>query len=246
MKNEPQKEPYYNNLISLGYVPFNYSEKHYIFSKGNKIIKIARASYNNPTIDESYYIEKFSHDILIKNNFPVVKIDKIYDKGELIDDFVVLEEEKKDGQVFYNKDCDTTILSQVVSFIQRVAHIKSSAFGFMDKYGKSEHTSWSSFLKSLIDKTNSALKAELLADFDIVPELTESAFVLTDCNMANFIFNHGKLQCAIDIERPLWGDRNFIYGMIKARNRFMYKCVTEKLNEELIDYYAKIYKNVIV
>ena len=82
----------------------------------------------------------------------------------------------------------------------------------------------------------------MLAGFDIVPELKESVFVLTDCNTANFIFNHGKLQYAIDIERPLWGDRNFIYGMIKARNRFMYQRVPTEINEKLIDYYAKIYK----
>lgn len=242
MTNEPQKEPYYNNLKALGYLPFNYSEKHYIFSRDNKVIKIARASYNTPNTDESYYIEKFSHDILISHNFPVVKIDKIYDKGELVDDFVVLEEEKKDGQVFYNKACETTILSQIATFIQQVAQIKSSSFGFIDRYGKSEHTSWTSFLKSLIESANPELKAELLAGFDIVPELTESAFILTDCNTANFIFNHGKLQYAIDIERPLWGDRNFIYGMIKARNQFMYQCVPTEINEELIDYYAKIYK----
>ena len=51
MKNEPKKEPYYNNLIALGYVPFNYSEKHYLFTRGNKVIKIARASYNTSDTD---------------------------------------------------------------------------------------------------------------------------------------------------------------------------------------------------
>ena len=37
-------------------------------------------------------------------------------------------------------------------------------------------------------------------------------------------------------------NRKFIYGMIKARNQFMYQCVPTEINEELIDYYAKIYK----
>lgn len=242
MKNEPKKEPYYNNLIALGYVPFNYSEKHYLFTRGNKVIKIARANYNTPKTDESYYIEKYSHDVLIGHGFPVVKIDKIYDKGELVDEFVVLEEEKKDGQVFYNKDCNTAILLQIINFIQQAAQIKSSFFGFIDRYGKSKHSSWRSFLMSIIERAKPKEKAELLADFDIVPELTEGVFVLTDCNTANFIFNHEKLQYAIDIERPLWGDRNFIYGMIKARNQFMYQCVQTKLDEKLIDYYVKIYK----
>ena len=95
---------------------------------------------------------------------------------------------------------------------------------------------------SIIERANPKQKAELLAGFDIVPELKESVFVLTDCNTANFIFNHGKLQYAIDIERPLWGDRNFIYGMIKARNQFMYQYVPTEINEKLIYYYAKIYK----
>lgn len=103
MKNEPKKEPYYNNLIAFGYVPFNYSEKHYLFTRGNKVIKIARASYNTSDTDESYYIEKYSHDVLIGHGFPVVKIDKIYDKGELVDEFVVLEEEKKTGKYFITK-----------------------------------------------------------------------------------------------------------------------------------------------
>ena len=95
---------------------------------------------------------------------------------------------------------------------------------------------------SIIERANPKQKAELLAGFDIVPELKESVFVLTDCNTANFIFNHEKLQYAIDIERPLWGDRNFIYGMLKARNRFMYQCAPTEINEKLIYYYAKIYK----
>ena len=95
---------------------------------------------------------------------------------------------------------------------------------------------------SIIERANPKQKAELLAGFDIVPELKESVFVLTDCNTANFIFNHGKLQYAIDIERPLLGDRNFIYGMIKARNQFMYQYVPTEINEKLIYYYAKIYK----
>lgn len=211
MKNEPKKEPYYNNLIAFGYVPFNYSEKHYLFTRGNKVIKIARASYNTSDTDESYYIEKYSHDVLIGHGFPVVKIDKIYDKGELVDEFVVLEEEKKDGQVFYNKDCNTMILSQIVSFIEQVTQIKANSFGFMDRCGRTEHSSWRSFLMSIIERANPKQKAELLAGFDIVPELKESVFVLTDCNTANFIFNHGKLQYAIDIERPLLGDRYHSY-----------------------------------
>ena len=195
MKNEPKKEPYYNNLIALGYVPFNYSEKHYLFTRGNKVIKIARASYNKFEQPQLRLLLKLLPDY--KHRLPKCRngtIDKIYDKGELVDEFVVLEEEKKDGQVFYNKDCNTMILSQIVSFIEQVTQIKANTFGFMDRYGRSEHSSWRSFLMSIIERANPKQKAELLAGFDIVPELKESVFVLTDCNTANFIFNHEKLQ----------------------------------------------------
>ena len=92
MKNEPFIEPYYQKLIELGYSPYNYSEKHYIFAQGDKIIKIARSSYNSKLIDESYYIEKRAHEILNTNGLSAAKVSRIYEKGVLVDNFTVLEE----------------------------------------------------------------------------------------------------------------------------------------------------------
>ena len=242
MINDPKKEPYFDRLTSLGYTPLNYSEKHYIFSKGNKVIKIARSAYNTFQTDESYYIEKASHDLLIEHGLPVVNIGKIYEKGELIDDFIVLEEDKIDGEIFYQKNCDRELLSQAVGFMQRTTQIMSPAFGFIGKDGKAKFPSWRSFLESVIDHTEPQQKEKLRRGLDKVPKLSEGSFVLTDCNMANFIFNEGRLRCVIDIERPLMGDKNFIYGMFMLRNESMLHCVTERFDDELIAYYAKIYE----
>ncbi len=242
MINNPQEEPYFHRFVSLGYTPLNYSEKHYIFAKGNKVIKIARSVYNTLQTDESYYIEKAAHDLLIEHGMPVVNIGKIYQKGELIKDFTVLEEDRVEGEIFYRKNCDVALLSQVVCFMQRAAQITAPSFGFFEKDRRAQFSSWRSFLKSVIDRANPQRKGILYKGLDMVPRLSEASFVPSDCNMANFIFRGGRLKCVIDIERPLWGDKNFIYGMFKARNESLLHCVTEKFDDKLVDYYAQIYE----
>ena len=74
-----------------------------------------------------------------------------------------------------------------------------------------------------------------------MPDITEPAFVFTDCNMANFVFNGNYLIKALDVERPLWGDPLFLYGVIKRRNPYMYVLIGKEAESEIVDLYAKIY-----
>ena len=59
--------------------------------------------------------------------------------------------------------------------------------------------------------------------------------------MANFVFNMGRLEKAIDIERPLWGDPLFLKGMIKSRNPYMYAFMNQEENSDIVDLYAQLY-----
>ena len=247
MVNNPCAEPYYNRLIALGYQSFNYSEKHYLFCKGDKIIKIARNIYNTPDTDESYYIEKTAHELLLLHGLMAVKVNRIFDKGELVENFIVLEEERVDGQVYYRKDSDEKVLRQILQFIQDATKINGSRFGMLDKFGNTSYSSWKDYLSAVITKTEIEDKKCFLQELSYVPNDVKPSFVFTDCNTANFIFESDKLKCAIDVERPLFGDKNFIYGMIKARNPYMFELAVKSdciINTRLIDFYCRLYKYI--
>lgn len=244
MKNELNIEPYYKKLIELGYEPFNYSEKHYIFSKENDIIKIARSTYNCALIDESYCIEKCAHDILREKGFPAAKINKIYKPGELIDSFSVLEEEKIFGKVFYNKGCERYVLERIIGVMESATCIKLNNFGMMNQDGNAKYSSWSEYLNDVIEKNCCSEKKEHYKHLMTkIPKEVQASFVLTDCNTANFIFVGKDIKGIIDVERPLCGDKDFLYGVIKARNPYMYGLVEDKIQpiKEKVHFYSEIY-----
>lgn len=247
MINNPETEPYFKYLTTLGYQPFNYSEKHYLFTKERRIIKIARSIYNNPNTDESYYIEAQAHKILQLNGFDVAKINHIYKKGELVNDFIVLEEEKINGQVYYQKDSDINVLKQIIEYMQNATEIEGERFGMVDKCGGAIYSSWLDFLTMVISRIESDDKERLLRELIYVPQDVKSSFVFTDCNTANFVFESDKLKCAIDIERPMWGDRDFLFGVIKARNPYMFDLAVKLgyvKNMQLINLYSEIYNYI--
>ena len=103
MINNPKSEPYYSYLIRLGYVFCNYSEKHYIFEKDGRVIKVAKSIYNNESTDESYFIERAAHSLLLSYKFPVAKIYNVYPKGEFLKGYAVLEEERLRGKFITKK-----------------------------------------------------------------------------------------------------------------------------------------------
>lgn len=244
MENNPCTEPYCDRLIALGYQPCNYSEKHYLFCKDNKIIKIARNIYNNADTDESYFIKKTAHEILLCHGFTATKVNRIYNKDELVENFVVLEEDKIEGQVYYRKDSDEKVLRQILHFMQDATKINGTRFGMLDKFGNALYSSWKDYLSVVISNANTKDRKCFLQELRYVPNDVKSSFVFTDCNTANFIFESGRLKCAIDVERPLFGDKNFIYGMIKARNPYMVELAVKNAyikNMRLIDFYCRLY-----
>ena len=241
MINNPKSEPYYSYLIRLGYVFCNYSEKHYIFEKDGRVIKVAKSIYNNESTDESYFIERAAHSLLLLYKFPVAKIYNVYPKGEFLKGYVVLEEEKIEGEIYYKKDCAPSYLVQVLRLMQETTKIKGKSFGMMERNGQARFLSWKDFLYSVVDRMPERERAENRCRIEVIPKITESSFIFTDCNMANFVFNMGRLEKAIDIERPLWGDPLFLNGMIKSRNPYMYAFMNQEENSDIVDLYAQLY-----
>ena len=247
MINNPESEQYYSRLLSLGYLPFNYSEKHYLFSKNDRIIKIARSIYNNATTDESYYIEAQAHKILSLNGLAVAEICRIFEKGEMVDDFIVLEEEKVSGDVYYRKNSKESVLKQILDYMLKATVIQGKSFGMLDKNGEAHFASWQGYLVSVITRAPEKDRERLLCELECVPKDVIPSFVITDCNTANFIFESDKLKCAIDIERPMWGDRDFLFGVIKARNPFLFDVAIKAgyaKNVRLISIYEELYKYI--
>lgn len=243
--NNAQAEPYHSKLISCGFNLLDYSKKHFVYRKDDKIIKVAKSEYNNAANDESFLIEKVTHDLLLGNNLPVARIFNIYKKGEFLDDFTVLEEEYCNGDVFYYKDCPANILLQIWEFLQSVTKISNKEFGFIDKFGDCNYYSWTEFLR-FIAKTAKSDNELLLDGISKIPNNETSYLITTDINTANFIFDNGILEKVIDIERSIYGDRNFILAVIKQRNLNLYKLVANKfsIDNTLLNYYCLVYKHL--
>lgn len=245
MINLPQEEPYYAELIRLGYKPLDYSEKHYVFRKDSHIFKIARSCYNTIDNDDSFHIEKVAHDLLCATGLPVAKIENLYERNIIVPDFAILQEKYYEGQIYYSKDIDEALLSQVWSLIQSATTVTKNTFGFLQADGTTHNSTWQSFLQDVANRAKSD-KDILLRGLNKVPVPTVSSFIFTDVNMANFIFFNNKLKVAIDIERPLFGDNQFLYAVIKERNPKLFQVAIKiaDINIPLIDYYCTIYKHL--
>ena len=241
MINDPRSEPYYDHLIKMGYSFLDYSEKHYIFERAGRVIKVAKSLYNHEKTDESYEIEKAAHELLRINQVPVAEIYNVYPKGSFLDEFTVLEEEKVNGEIYYKKDCEKNLLSQALQLMQTATRIKGKNFGMMERDGHAAFSSWKEFLYYAVKDMKNGEKELICRKIQALPNIIESAFVFTDCNMANFVFNGNQLVKAIDVERPLWGDPYFLYGVIKRRNPYMYVLIGKEAESEIVDLYAKIY-----
>ena len=241
MINDPRSEPYYDHLIKMGYCFLNYSEKHYIFERAGRVIKVAKSLYNHEKTDESYEIEKAAHDFLRFYRIPAAELYNIYPKGSFLDDFAVLEEEKVNGEIYYKKDCEKNFLMQALRLMRAVTRIKGKNFGMLEKDGHAKFLSWKDFLYDAVKGVPNGKREFICSKIQTLPDITEPAFVFTDCNMANFVFNGNYLIKALDVERPLWGDPLFLYGVIKRRNPYMYVLIGKEAESEIVDLYAKIY-----
>ena len=61
----------------------------------------------------------------------------------------------------------------------------------MERNGQARFLSWKDFLYSVVDRMPERERAENRCKIEVMPEITESSFIFTDCNMANFVFNMG-------------------------------------------------------
>ncbi len=246
MINNPRQEPYFSYLQDLSYQPFSYSEKHYVFEKNGVVLKIARTMYNSAEIDESYRIEKAAHDLLQKNHFPVAPVIQVLERGEFFSDFAILKEVKIEGEICYAKEQSKNRLAQALSFMEKATSLFNTEFGFFNEIGGGSHKGWHEFLKFVAMKAKTD-KQYLIEGISSIPKLEHASFIMTDSNMGNFIFEKNQLKCVIDIERPIWGDKLFLYAVVCVRNQYMAKCITKKFSkdeQDRINYYKVVYQHL--
>ena len=111
----------------------------------------------------------------------------------------------------------------------------------MRKDGKAEFSSWKEYLYSVTEDLPENERKSCCRNIETLPEVKESPFVFTDCDMANFVFQGEGLAKMIDVERPLWGDPFFLYGVIKSRNPYMFALLNREKRGGVVDLYAKLY-----
>ncbi len=208
----PSDEPYYNYFIKNGYKCIGHGFMHVIFEKNNLIYKIVRSEFKQFNSVSEYENEAKCLDFLRQNDFSTPHVIKIYNKNELIQDYIVMVEEKIHGIVKPYKNLNTNNIKSIMGTIYRAHNIKMPYFGTVCDT-KSQFKTWAEYLSYLIDRATLAsqiFKIKYNPDdsrkyFSTKYVYNDFAlFLLLDPNEENFIFNsENKIVGIIDIDHPI-------------------------------------------
>lgn len=101
-------------------------------------------------------------------------------------------------------------------------------FGLLNSDCQEVFNSWKGFINNLIENRTIVKNNPIIEVIAQLTESSKSSLILTDVNMGNFVFEKGNLKVAIDIERSLWGDKQFLYSVMKKRNINMFRIATQR------------------
>ncbi|GEM_PF-2677868 len=252
----PADEPYYNDFIKNGYKCIGHGFMHVIFERNDLIYKIVRSEFKDFNSVSEYKNEAKCLDFLRQNGFSTPHITKIYTKGELIKDYIVMVEEKVHGIVKTYENLTTDNITEIMQTVYRVNSIEMPYFGTVCN-AKIQFKTWAEYLYYLIDRATLAsqiFKIKYNPDdsrkyFSNQYVYTATArFLLLDPNEENFIFNsENKISGIIDIDHPIAFDPLYeaaLYLYIRPVIFNKMKSLPHNIlnnNMETIKQYAKIH-----
>lgn len=192
---------------------------HNVYEKEGYIYKIVKENRFQLRSRDHFEKEKKVLEFLYQKGIPVVKVEKIYQVGELIEDYPVLCEKKIMNQVYNEAEISCKCVNEIIGFLENTSRICAPGFGAL--YGKREYeyNTWDDFLTSEINKAvivkeligNKEEFAAKLLEYVICNRgvMTYSdvpRFLIMDPNPNNFFFEKEQLSVAIDIDHPIGGD----------------------------------------
>ncbi len=214
---------------------------HKIYRISDRIYKVPKDSFEDFNTYDHFTIERISHEILIQNNIPAVPVLRIYEKGEILPDKLVLEEEYIKGEIKDNCELSISDIHILLGLMMEVNKVRVDGFGNIGASGVSSYSSWRDYLydnlieargsvNQLSDKTLEEIYLKSLKSIDMIPILSEGKFLMLDTNANNFIFDkNNKIIALLDIDHPASGDPLYEYAALKWYHPNRYKILTKDI-----------------
>lgn len=250
------EEPYYDYFVRNGYKYLGCGYMHVVFEKNNTVYKLVRSKFKKFDKKYDYEFERDCLNFLRKKGVPAPQIIKIYDTGELIDDYMVMVEEKVQGIVKNEKTINIKNIKEIISFQEKIHSITMPFFGQL--YDKDlQFDTWREYLHYIM---NRAKKASLLFQIPYDEKCVEkffsekyqytdkSRYMILDPNEENFIFDEtDKISGVIDIDHPICFDPLYELSVCLYAKKYIFEMMrsikTDYFNKfaEVIKMYAKIH-----
>lgn len=208
-------EVYDKWLKENGYSYLSSGLIHNVYEKNGFIYKIVKSNIISSNTDNHFDKEVRCLDYLYNMGFNVVKIEKVYPKGQLIKDFCVLTEKKIKGICYNEENIPLKCIESILDFIKKVEKITLSKYGLIFDDDKLCDENWYKYYYSQLEIAKLVIKKYFKEDkkmMSIIDEINKeylynvkSHFLVMDPNPENFIFDKENMV-AIDIDHPIGGD----------------------------------------
>lgn len=190
---------------------------HNIYEKDGYIYKIVKEDRPLFCRENHFERERNILNMLRAEGFPVVLVERIFQPGELIEGFQVLQERKITDALYDEVSIPKGCVDAVLEFLSGTAALPAPGFGVIYGDREYEFETWDAFVDSLIE---TACGLELDGQQDVLTFLRRFAmdnreafaycgnarFLVMDPNPQNFFFQGDVVTKAIDIDHPLGGD----------------------------------------
>ena len=207
----------YKKLNDMGFTYIGSGYMHLIFEKNKKIYKINKYDSKYYANYKSFLREKEALMFLETNGIPVPNIIDILDKGELIEDFPILIEEKASGKIYTRENISQDMIIEIFMMLEKIWNIEVAP-GYLFNPELSS-PSWISFLTSRCIEAEDSANIFSLPNYidNIKKNLLENiylknGFMIMDVNEENFFFENKKIVSIIDIDHPIGGDLFYQWG----------------------------------
>ena len=228
-------------MLEHGYQYLSQGYMHKIFVKDKKIYKIVKPEFFSTYNTYDHFAkEMYNHNYLERRGFPAVRVNHIYNIGEIVPDFYVLEENYIEGSVYTQSTIPQEFVYKIINLLIAISDIEIDHFGL--NQDKVQFTCWREHINYLLDCAKEiAEKYQVYSDFELLRRyFTEEyeyklapKFLIFDPNEENFIFDdEQKILAIIDVDHATGGDPLWQMGCIYYHRPHYKEIIFSFLNNE--------------
>lgn len=228
-------------MLENGYQYLSQGYMHKIFLKDKKIYKIVKPEFFSTYNTYDHFAkEMYNHNYLAQRRFPAIKVNRIYNIGEIVPDFYVLEENYIDGFVYTQSTIPQKLVYKIIDLLNEISEIEIDHFGL--NLDKVQFTCWREHINYLLNCAEEIEgKYHIYSDFELLRRYFTDEyeyklaprFLMFDPNEENFIFDDEQnIRAIIDADHATGGDPLWQMGCIYYHRPHYKNIIFSFLNTE--------------